>query len=141
MGAALGWGRVAFIVHHLFISPMLLSVLCLICKAVLFGIMGYAGADCDFSSVTHFSPDVYYRAVAQPSLYSFGLSECVCWLAALELRSTIKVHVLFCEQFNGHVVNGVHLHFKYDGLEQCFNAGVALHVGVLGYKKRDAALS
>ena len=66
--------------------------------------------------------------------------ECVCRSTALELRSAIKVYVLFCEQFNGHVVNGVDLHFKYDGLEQCFNAGIALHVGVLGNEKRDAAL-
>ena len=140
-GAVLGWGRVACLFLQLFVSPMFLSVLCLFAKPCWLGLMGNAGVCCAFTLLSHIFHAMCFCAVALSSFYGCGLSECVCWLAALELRSTIKVHVLFCEQFYGHVVNGVHLHFKYDGLEQCFNAGITLHVGVLGYKKRDAALS
>ena len=137
MGAALGWGRVAFLVHHLFVSSMLLSVLWLFAKPHCLCFMDNAGASWAFSLFSHISlaipPSCAFMAVAYYKR--------ICWFASLELRSTIKVHVLFCEQFYGHVVNGVNLHFKYDGLKQSFNAGIALHVGVLGYKKRDAALS
>ena len=137
MGAVLGWGRVAFLVHHLFVSPVLLSVLWLFAKPHCLCFMDNAGASWAFSLFSHISLAIRLRA----RLWLWLIINAFVGWASLELRSTIKVHVLFCEQFYGHVVNGVNLHFKYDGLKQSFNAGIALHVGVLGYKKRDAALS
>ena len=58
----------------------------------------------------------------------------------LKLRSAIKLNVLFCKEFDGHVVYGIDLLFKYDGLEQRFNTSISLHVSMLSYKERDTAL-
>ena len=58
----------------------------------------------------------------------------------LKLRSAIKLNVLFCKKFDGHVVYGIDLLFKYDGLKQCFNTSISLHVSMLSNKERDTAL-
>ena len=72
-------------------------------------------------------------------VYSKAVGSFTCWIV-LKLRSAIKLNVLFGKKFDGHVVYGIDLLFKYDGLEQRFNTGIALHVSMLSNKKRDTAL-
>ena len=113
MGAVLGWGSVACLVPHLFVSPVLLSVLWLFAKPRCLCFMDNAGVSWAFSLFSHISLAIRLRA----RLWLWLIINTFVGWASLELRSTIKVHVLFCEQFYGHVVNGVNLHFKYDGLK------------------------
>lgn len=73
-------------------------------------------------------------------VYSNAVGSVTNWIV-LKLRSAIKLNVLFCKKLDWHVVYGVDLLFKYDGLEQRFNTGIALHVSMLSNKERDTALS
>ena len=72
-------------------------------------------------------------------VYSNAVGSVTNWIV-LKLRSAIKLNVLFCKKLDGHVVYGIDLLFKYDGLEQRFNTGIALHVSMLSNKERDTAL-
>lgn len=49
-------------------------------------------------------------------VYSNAFGSFASWFV-LKLRSAIKLNVLFCKKFDGHVVYGIDLLFKYDGLE------------------------
>lgn len=63
-------------------------------------------------------------------------------LALLSFESTsIELHVFARKEFDRHVVDGVHLLFQHNGLEERLYARVALPIGMLGNKKRDAALA
>lgn len=73
-------------------------------------------------------------------VYSNAVGSVTNWIV-LKLRSAIKLNVLFGKKLDWHVVYGVDLLFKYDGLEQRFNTGIALHVSMLSNKERDTALS
>ena len=89
----------------------------LVCNAVLFGFAGNVVACCVFLCFSASSFRCAFVLWYGQAFMVVAQFECVCRSTALELRSAIKVYVLFCEQFNGHVVNGVDLHFKYDGLK------------------------
>ena len=73
-------------------------------------------------------------------VYSNAVGSFASWFV-LKLRSAIKLNVLFSKKLDGHVVYGIDLLFKYDGLEQRFNTSISLHVSMLSYKERDTALS
>lgn len=49
-------------------------------------------------------------------VYSKAVGSFTCWIV-LKLRSAIKLNVLFGKKLDGHVVYGVDLLFKYNGLE------------------------
>ena len=55
--------------------------------------------------------------------------------------SSVEVDILFGENFDGHVVDGVHLSFQHDGIEEGIHAGIALLISMLGYQERDTPLT
>lgn len=57
------------------------------------------------------------------------------------MGSPVEIHVLLCEQLDGHVVHGFHLLLQDYGLEERVHTVVALHEGMLRYEERDAPLT
>ena len=54
--------------------------------------------------------------------------------------ASVEIYVFFCEQFDGHIVDGFYLLFEDDGLEEGVDTGITLHIGMLGDEEGDATL-
>jgi hypothetical protein len=55
--------------------------------------------------------------------------------------ATIEINILLGKQFDGHVVHWIHLFLQNDSIEECIDASITLHEGMLGNQERDAALT
>ena len=72
-----------------------------------------------FFTLAHFPNDAFSccgSGGVVTVVYSKAVGSFTCWIV-LKLRSAIKLNVLFGKKLDGHVVYGVDLLFKYNGLE------------------------